>query len=292
MLSIVSIISLFLGVTDAYATHNSNLYVSAENPSFNNHFAGSMVIEVVVNDSDLKDIDDGIGEPDVTINGKDLRMVQGTDGSWYAYFANLQQAKKADQIVADAGMAAEGESLDFGVFCSSSTASSVLGTSFSQTQGVAIPRSGGLTPGSFTNGQATFSECTGTLTGGTLKNNVIRSPKSINTNPSVLPGQIGLDTDAWPIIQLFSFDDVEIKYNKPGQTQVVNLQYDEIPNISMTLDRSNYPAGAEVFVTINDIQLNQDPTDEDSWTFNINSTKRTFYQAYTESGSDSGNFKI
>ena len=74
MLSIVSIISLFLGVTDAYATHNSNLYVSAENPSFNNHFAGSMVIEVVVNDSDLKDIDDGIGEPDVTINGKDLRM--------------------------------------------------------------------------------------------------------------------------------------------------------------------------------------------------------------------------
>ena len=29
-----------------------------------------MVVEVIVNDPDLKDIDDAIGEPDVTINGK------------------------------------------------------------------------------------------------------------------------------------------------------------------------------------------------------------------------------
>ena len=57
----------------------------------------------------------------------------------------------------------------------------------------------------------------------------------------------------------------------------------------MELDRTSYPAGAEVFVTISDMQLNQDPTDEDSWTFNVNSTSTVFYQAYTESGSDAGN---
>ena len=289
VLSIVSIISLGLGVTDAYASHNPNLYVSAENPSFNNHFSGSMVIEVVVNDSDLKDIDDAIGEPDVTLNGKDLRMVQGTDGSWYAYFSHIDAAKRADQIVVDAGAGAIGESLDFGVFCSANTPSSVLGVSFSDTDGIALPQDGGATLTGESNGNAGFSSCGGTITASATINNVIRNEQSINTNSNVPSGQIGLDANAWPIIQLFSFDDVEIKYNKPGNPQQVNLEYDEIPNITMSLDRTNYPAGSEVFVTINDMQLNQDPTDEDSWTFNVNSTKRSFYQAYTESGADSGN---
>ena len=271
----------------AEASSNSNLYVSAENPSFDNHFAGSMIVEVIVNDSDLKEIDDAIGEPDVTLNGKNLRMVQATDGSWYAYFANINQAKIADQIVLDAGVGAEGESLDFGVFCSENTSDSVLGTSFSDTEGVAIPQEGALV--SFTNGAASFNDCTGSVTSTGILNNVVRNAKTINTNPSVPPGQIGLDADAWPIIQLFSFDNVEIKYTKPGNPQQVNLEYDEIPNISFELDRSTYPSGAEVFVTIKDIQLNQDPTDEDSWTFNVNSSSASFYQAYTESGSDAGN---
>ncbi|MFI5407335.1 MAG: peptidase, partial [Nitrososphaerales archaeon] len=46
---------------------------------------------------------------------------------------------------------------------------------------------------------------------------------------------------------------------------------------------------SEVFLTVNDFQLNQDPTDEDSWTFNIDSTIATFYQAYDDSGSNSAN---
>ena len=103
-----------LAIIPAYAA-TENLFVSAENSLFDNHFEGSMVIEVVVNDPDLNDLDDAIGEPDVTINGADLRMVQATDGKWYAYFANLNKAKTADQIVLDVAGAA-GESLDFGVF--------------------------------------------------------------------------------------------------------------------------------------------------------------------------------
>jgi len=285
--SIVSIALLPFILENAFA-ENPYLFVSAENSQFENHFAGVMIVEVVVNDPDLRKIDQAIGEPLVTLNGKDLRMVQATDGNWYAYFANVNQAKIADQIVVDAGIGAEGESLDFGVFCSASTSSSVLGTSFSQTNGVAVPREGSL--GGFTNGQTSFSPCTGSVTSTTNLNNVVRSPKSINTNPSAPTGQIGLDEDAWPIIQLFSFDNVEIKYIKPGNHQQVNLKYDKIPNIKFELDRNSYPSGAKVFVTISDIQLNQDPTDEDSWTFNINSTHTTsFYQAYTESGSDSAN---
>ncbi len=280
---IVSITLLFS--SPAFAT-NQNLFVSAENPLYDNHFAGSMVIEVVISDPDYNDIGTAEGEPDVTLNGNDLRMVQATDGKWYAYFANVNLAKKADQIVVDAGAGAIGKSLDFGVFCSKNTDSGVLGTSFSDTVGVAVPRSGALI--GFTNGEAPFTACTMSPTGGIL-NNVVRNPKSINTNPSVPTGQIGLDPNAWPIIQLFSFDNVEIKYNKAGGTQKVKLDYDDIPNITLTSDRKGYPNNAEVFITINDSQLNQDPTDEDSWTFNINSTETAFYQAFTESGSDSGN---
>jgi hypothetical protein len=271
---------------DAEASHTPNLFVSAENPNYDNHFAGSMVIEVIISDPDFSDVGEAEGEPDVTLNGNELRMVQATNGKWYAYFANLNMAKKADQIVLDAGVGAEGKSLDFGVFCSSSTNTSVLGASFSNTEGVAVPRSGTLL--GFTNGESSFTQCTMSPSGAIL-NNVVRNPKGVNSSPSVPTGQIGIDANAWPIIQLFSFDDVEIKYNRAGGTEKVNLEYDEIINISLSKDRTGYPNNAEVFIEINDVQLNQDPTDEDSWTFNINSTETTFYQAFTESGSDSGN---
>lgn len=59
----------------------------------------------------------------------------------------------------------------------------------------------------FTNGDVSFSTCTGTLIDSNNQNNVVRKAKSINTNPNIPPGQIGLDPNAWPLIQLYSFDD-------------------------------------------------------------------------------------
>ena len=76
-------ILLIIPQIDAEASSNSNLFVSAENSQFNNHFSGSMVIEVVVIDPNLNDTGEEKGEPDVIINGKSLRMVQATDGNWY-----------------------------------------------------------------------------------------------------------------------------------------------------------------------------------------------------------------
>lgn len=264
----------------ANAEPHPNLIVSAENPAFGNHFSGSMVVEVIIHDPGLSDTSVGKGEPDVTINGNNLRMVQTTDGRWYGYFANVDKAKTADQIAFDGGVSGVG--LDFGVFCSKDTIS--LGPTFSETSGIAIPRS---TTGA-TNGNSAFVTCTGTLSGTNL-NNVVRSPKSINTNPNILPGQIGLNATAWPLVQLFSFsNNVVIQYNGVG-TQSVTLAYDDIPNVSLSLDKKNYPPGAHVFATINDIQLNQDPTSRDSWTFNVDSSQTVFYDAFTESGASSAN---
>jgi len=284
LLLIFSIL-LLIPISQVEAAHNPNLWVSAENSKFNNYFSGSMVIEVVIRDSNISDTDEGKGEPDVTLNGKNLRMVQASDGNWYAYFANVDKAKVADSTVG-----ADGEGLDFGVFCSRDT--TALGISFSETDGVAVPRSGGLS--GFTNGGVSFSSCTGSLTNSENINNVVRKAKSINTaipndSPNELGGQIGVDNDAWPFIQLFSFNDVTIKYNPGGGVQQLDLQYDDIPNISLELDRDNYPQNSEVFVTISDIQLNQDPTDEDSWTFNIDSPISVFYQAFDSNGQDAAN---
>ena len=103
-------------MAQADASSNPNLFVSAENPKFDNQFSGSMVVEVVIRDPNLNDTDEGKGEPDVTVNGKTLRMVQATDGNWYAYFANVDRAKAADSTV---GL--PGHGLDFGVFCGRDT---------------------------------------------------------------------------------------------------------------------------------------------------------------------------
>jgi len=259
---------------------NQNLYVSAENPLFNNHFAGSMVVEVVVSDPNIADLSEGKGEPSVTINGKALRMVQATDGKWYAYFANVEKAKAADQIAFESG--SSGKGLDFGVFCGKDT--TILGATFTQTEGVAVPRAAA---GS-TNGNSGFSTCTG-LPAGQNINNVVRFPGFINTNaPST--GQIGLDQNAWPLIQLYSFNnDVTIRYNAGGGVQQVNLRYDDIPNISLSLDRQAYPPNSEVFAEIRDMQLNQDPTSRDSWTFNVESPHAVFYAAFTENGANAAN---
>ncbi len=278
---VILTVPLFIGSASAA---NTNLFVSAENSRFDDHFAGSMIVEVIVRDPDISGVGSPIGEPNVTINGNDLRMVQATDGAWYAYFAHIDGAQAADQAVADAG--AQGDSLDFGVFCGADTDVAVLGADFTDSQGVAVPRTGELE--GFANGDAALGACTGNATSTQVINGVLRQPKQINENPRIATGQIGLDADVWPIIQLFSFGNVEIKYDRAGGSQQVNLEYSEIPNITLELDREQYPPGAEVFVTIFDAQLNQDPTDEDSWTFDVGS-QAVFYNAFTESGADAGN---
>ncbi|RMW40435.1 MAG: hypothetical protein EA442_02935, partial [Candidatus Nitrosopelagicus sp.] len=121
------------GVMPAAYAANANLFVSAENSQFDNYMSGPQVIEVVVIDSDINDTDEAKGEPDVTVNGKVLRMVQAVDGNWYGYFADRDQA-----LIADSTATTAGSGLDFGQFCAASTGTTVLGISTSETDGIAI----------------------------------------------------------------------------------------------------------------------------------------------------------
>ena len=167
---------------------NANLFVSAENSQFQNYISGPQVTEVVVIDSDIKDTDKGKGEPDVTVNGNHLRMIQATDGNWYAYFADRDSAEKADSIQASVGTSIyNGVGLDFGSFCSNTSAGSYLGFTLTETSGVAIPISGAAKPsGSDVNGNINggtiTANCAGIGSTSTATNGtgVVREPKSVN----------------------------------------------------------------------------------------------------------------
>ncbi len=77
MVGALALVSLG-AITGAHAA-TENLFVSAENSEFENSFAGPMVIQITVNDPDLKETDQAEGEPDVTVNGAALTMVQASD---------------------------------------------------------------------------------------------------------------------------------------------------------------------------------------------------------------------
>ena len=233
--------------------------VSADDVAFGGTFAGSMVVEVVVRDPAIRSIGEPAGEPSVLVDGEPLRMVQGADGSWYAYFADVDAAMAADAAAAGAA----GKGMDFGVFCAPSADGGVLGASFEYADAVAVARS----VGGGSNGVDAPTECGGPI-GGELLNNVVRRPPSVSGEDGPNPGQIGINPDAWPVVQLYSLGrSVDVEYRGTGGTERAELVYDEIPNAAMSLERDRYPAGAEVYVSIADAQLNQDPTDRDVWTF-------------------------
>ena len=222
---------------------NANLFVSAENSQFNNYMSGPQVIEVVVIDSDIKDTDKAKGEPDVTMNGKKLRMAQATDGNWYGYFADLTMATLSDATVTSAG-----RGLDFGQFCSSTSQQlSNDGSSlFTDTSGVAIPVRSSNSTGTFgVNGTAIIPACDTNFTGRSVSSigfpgagvglnyygansthtgntaisgvegrvsDVVREAKALSgvaagtqSGTSVSLGQIKLkDEGLWPYVQLYT----------------------------------------------------------------------------------------
>ena len=81
------------------------LYVSAENAMFDNTFGGAQIIEVVVF-SGQDETDEAQAEPVVKVDENLLRMAQGVDGNWYAYFGDSTAVAAADTAT---------NNLDFGV---------------------------------------------------------------------------------------------------------------------------------------------------------------------------------
>jgi hypothetical protein len=242
--------------------------------------SGPQVIEVVVIDSDINDTDQAKGEPDVTVNGKILRMVQAVDGNWYGYFADNTMAG-----IADGTTTVPGEGLDFGDICTVAQALAYTGNNFGDATRVALDTTGDCA----TDASPLITDDPGAM-------NVLRETKDINTSvPGTNPP--GITTTSWPFIQLYSFNptgNVVVQYNKGGGVQSTTLTFDSVDQFAgASLDRAVYPQGAQVHATITDLWLNIDPTDEDSWTFGTTGTGNkaaatTNYQVFDENGNQAG----
>jgi hypothetical protein len=276
-----------------HVSSNPNLYVSAENSLVKNYFAGPMVIEVIVSDPSISQVNQAYGEPVVTVNGKRLRMEQGTDGNWYAYFADRNQA-----IAAANTAVLTGKGLNFGGFCGpNSLFSPASGLDYSDTVGFTIARGGFGSINDTNNGGAKISpsnlpSCTnvqGTLTT-TQMEHVIRENETLNTNVDGFAAN-AVEVDVWPVIQLYDFSafptPVTVDYQKAGGDQIVNLTFDRIPSnlIRVFADRTGFPPNAQVQGDLLDPQLNIDPTSEDSWTWGTSPTNNTlYYMAFDSNG--------
>src|SRR3989442_5528101 len=286
LLTSTAAIAMQNALPQAHAATNATLFVSAENSQFQNYFAGPQVIQVIVADPDINRLDQAYGEPTVTVNGKKLRMAQATDGNWYAYFADRNQA-----IFADQNVGLPGKGLDFGQFCSStSTFAPNPGVDYSETKGFTVARAGVTGATNAPSGSAGFGACTTSAGAGAKLTHVIREEKALNTNTAGFNANANY-TGAWPIIQLYDFcgfpTDVTVDYHKAGGDQIVPLHFDRIPTnlISTSVDRTAYPVNTQVFVQLNDPQLNIDPTEEDSWTWGANAANSTlYYQAFNRNG--------
>lgn len=251
-----------------------NLFVSAENAQFDNYFGGPQVIEVRIVDADISATNVATGEPDVTINGKTLRMVQAVDGNWYAYFADKTMA-----MIADSTTLHEGKGLDFGKFCLNTTPSNVIGISLSDTVAFSLPNS--ASDGS--NGQNTIPACNNVGNAALIVNHVIKSAPQLSA-PGGMVGQIGINSAAWPVVQLYTLSqggDVVIQYNKGGGTQTTTLTFDKMDQFaSLSTSSSPYLPGQNVVITLTDHQLNVDPTGIDVWTFGAANANAIEYRLF------------
>ena len=253
------------GVMPAAHAANANLFVSAENSQFDNYMSGPQVIEVVVINPEINDTDELKGEPDVEVNGQELRMVQAVDGNWYGYFADLTRALAAEDTSFGCGVG-----LDFGNIITA-LPDATVGITIDDADGVAV------------------NDC------GADGINVLREAKDLNLGGGAVgfnpPGTIA---DQWPFIQLYDLSvggNVIVQYNKGGGVQATTLTYDTVEEYAGAgLDRSIYAPGMEVHGTITDLWLNIDPTDEDSWTFGTQAgnTNGPYYQIFDENGDLAG----
>ena len=208
------------GMMPEVVAENQTLFVSAYYPGNaykEYYFGGAAVVEVVVRDPMISDTTEGAsGMPRVEVNGDKLAMVQGSDGSWYAYIADTAKVTNADGLGTDYG-------LEYGTTCTASQAVTATGIDdssiFDDVSAVWVSQ----------------EDCA--LAGTNIANStgILKSPQAMNTAPDAggaTPagyGNVGIATSstAWPFIQVYNFDDVsaELEYFKSSGSETQYIKY-------------------------------------------------------------------
>ena len=260
---------------DAKAEYVSshNLHVSS------NVFGGPMVLQIVVDDPNLSSVNDPEAEPHVTFGGHELRMVQGVDGNWYAYVGHDDNIYDLNAVSTPAG-----EGLNFGTDCTDVANNLILGE-FDAGTGVLVNNA---------NCPASRPD-TSTTTNPNDVMNVIRDEKSPSNNDvddldaTINRGQVGLLADYWPFIQTFPFLDnsrIPLVYHGGVVLHTIDVKFDDDMDeyAEFSLDNDLYLYNTNVLLTINDNQLNIDPTDDDVWTFQTTRDGDSYYHVFDYRG--------
>ena len=80
-----------------------------------------------------------------------------------------------------------------------------------------------------------------------------------------------------PVVQVFDLDDGDSVDITAGRDESVTLTYDDHSGAAtVSVDRNDAPIGGQVHVTISDLQLNLDPTDNDAWELNATDNTATY----------------
>ncbi|MDC0154337.1 hypothetical protein OAJ02_06395, partial [Nitrosopumilus sp.] len=273
------------------------LFVSAENADFNNTFGGAQIVEVIVRDPARDETDEKQGEPTVKVDEHLLRMTQGSDGYWYAYFGSVTHIEAAD---------AADNNLDFG------QQTAVVNTNIVNSTGSTFTTAGnmGARGSAVTGGQCTAvtTDCGGVITNYPALSNYNGTWQGDGTGGSTkgspngdgsyhVNGQIGVTSGTqgeWPFIQTFDFTigEFDVRLEQAGADEVVSLDYDNADlddYAGIELDRTSASQGSEVHLTITDNQLNIDPTSEDIVTFLVTSgSESVSFNNGTNYGSSTG----
>ena len=274
------------------------MYVSCANDDFDNTFAGGQICEIIVRDPARGATDEAQPEPTVEVNDEIVRMVQGADGYWYAYIAETTGVSNVH------GGASATNNLDYGVVQTKGIGPAVgvahgvdqqadgkLAVSAATTVYIAPTARGAAGLGySVLDAAPTLSDYGAGVNNSCTSTQCSADPTdsdSLSVTGTFIGhhGQLNVTHAVWPFIQTFSWSDigsVDVTYEKPGAHEVVSLNFEGVGDgadgvASLVLDRNAGPAGAEIAMTINDPQLNIDPTVEDTVKFHFNTTAGVSY---------------
>ena len=202
------------------------LYVSAESDMFENTFAGTQVVEVIIRDDQYRDDDssckgNAVSEPIVTVDDNMLPMICAQNGNWYGYFVEKSKAQEAS---------------DYGI---------VVGTMDPNDQ--------------YMVDEVTFLDRFRYVPDDTIEDesfitNVLKEPATTDK----------LYIYAYDFTEGSDID-VELENSDDTETVTLTYDTVE-GYAGLMLDRAKYPNMAHVHITITDTWLNIDPTSEDIWT--------------------------
>ncbi len=202
---------------------------------------------MVVRDPDrtIRSGSDIAAEPRVEVDGDQLRMVQGNDGSWYGYFAENNTRKVGDAI-------------DYGTECQ---AADVASSAFEAVSIMCDADDVIRTP------KAINTAAPGNL----------GSIGLADANQWPFIQVYDFDDESDIVVEYEKGGDAQ------SVTLYYDSDPDEY-GTGLELGRDRYPLGGGVIMTMTDLAMNVDPTDSDTWTFDTSGSQNAYYYLFDDDG--------